>query len=96
MINHNIILPKHIHNDEILRDYSEDYMYLKAISFIKKVKKGNFGEHSSVLNGISTVEHWEKVSSGMLKMYKGEVLDKFVVVQHFLFGKYLTFDPIEQ
>eukprot|EP01080_Neovahlkampfia_damariscottae_P008492 gene8492-316_t len=61
LINHNIIQPKHIHSNEILKDYSDDYMYLKAIQFIKKVKKGNFGEHSSVLNGISTVEHWEKV-----------------------------------
>jgi serine/threonine-protein phosphatase 2A activator len=95
LIDHDVILPKHIHNEKVMQEYSKDYLYLQAIQFINKVKKGSFGEHSSVLNGISTVEKWQKVSSGMLKMYKAEVMDKFVVMQHFLFGKFLTFEKLE-
>lgn len=49
-----------------------------------------------MLNDISNVDNWEKISSGMLKMYKGEVLDKFVVIQHFLFGDCLSFDPLNK
>lgn len=38
--------------------------------------------------GLSYVPHqlWEKVHAGMIKMYQKEVLDKFVVIQHVLFG----------
>ncbi|VDP25654.1 unnamed protein product [Schistosoma mattheei] len=45
--------------------------------------------------GISEVPKWEKVNSGLIKMYKGEVLEKFPVVQHFLFGSLLSFDRIQ-
>lgn len=34
-----------------------------------------------------------KVNSGLLKMYKEEVLNKFPVVQHFLFGNLLPLHP---
>ena len=34
-----------------------------------------------------------KVNSGLLKMYKEEVLNKFPVVQHFMFGNLLPLHP---
>jgi serine/threonine-protein phosphatase 2A activator len=38
------------------------------------------------LYNISAVPSWEKINQGMFKMYEGEILKKFPVVQHFLFG----------
>ena len=35
-----------------------------------QVKKGNLSETSPMLNDISGVLSWEKVNSGLLKMYK--------------------------
>ena len=68
----------------------ERYLYIAGIRFICSVKRGAFFEHSPLLHDISSsVSTWTKVGSGMLKMYKAEVLQKFPVIQHFLFGSLL-------
>ena len=46
---------------------------LECICFDFKVKTGPFAEHSNQLWNISGVPHWEKVNSGLVKMYKAEV-----------------------
>ncbi|KAF9435682.1 hypothetical protein BGZ76_005751 [Entomortierella beljakovae] len=74
-------------------DYSEEYMYFRAIQYIHETKRGPFHEHSPVLFQISGVPHWTKVNSGMIKMYKAEVLNKFPVVQHLLFGSLIPWRP---
>ena len=40
-----------------------------------------------MLNDISSIETWSKVSSGLLRLFEGEVLGKLPVVQHFVFGE---------
>jgi serine/threonine-protein phosphatase 2A activator len=59
-------------------------------TLIKKVKTGPFAEHSNQLWNISSVPNWSKVNSGLIKMYTAEVLDKFPVVQHILFGTFIN------
>jgi serine/threonine-protein phosphatase 2A activator len=88
------IVPSSILNDAILTKYEHEYLYMGCIQFIKKTKTGHFAEHSPYLHDISGVESWEKVNTGLMRMYKNEVLNKFPVIQHFLFGSILRFDPI--
>ena len=67
-------------------------MYFGSIRFIKSVKKGApFGESSPMLNDISAVPSWDKVTSGLMKMFKAEVIGKFPVIQHLKFGSILAF-----
>ncbi|KAK3230940.1 hypothetical protein Dsin_002821 [Dipteronia sinensis] len=76
LIDHKYMNPKSIHNHDILDNFSNEFMYLSCIAFIKKVKKGLFAEHSLLLDDINGVPNWNKVNCGMLKMYKAGVLEK--------------------
>ncbi|KAL2484984.1 phosphotyrosyl phosphatase activator (PTPA) family protein [Abeliophyllum distichum] len=86
LIDHKYMKPKSIHNEDILENFSSEYLYLSCIVFVKKAKKGLFAEHSPLLDDISGVPTWNKMNSGLLKMYKVEVLEKVPIMQHFLFG----------
>ncbi|EYU35566.1 hypothetical protein MIMGU_mgv1a008056mg [Erythranthe guttata] len=86
LIDHKYMKPKSIHNEDILENFSNEYLYLTCIAFVKKVKKGLFAEHSPMLDDISGVPNWNKVNSGLLKMYRVEVMEKVPIMQHFLFG----------
>ena len=46
---------------QALESNANDYQYLKAVQFVKKVKKGPLQETSPLLNDISGVPTWEKV-----------------------------------
>ncbi|KAK3230925.1 hypothetical protein Dsin_002806 [Dipteronia sinensis] len=92
LIDHKYMKPKSIHNQDILDNFSNEFMYLSCIAFVKKVKKGLFAEHSPLLDDISGVPNWNKVNSGLLKMYKAEVLEKVPIMQHFLFGWLIKWD----
>lgn len=81
------IMPQSIHDPYILEEYADKCMYLGCIQFIKNIKRNvPFFESSPMLNDISQLSSWEKVSRGLLRMYEAEVLDKIPVVQHFKFG----------
>ncbi|PIA52085.1 hypothetical protein AQUCO_01000158v1 [Aquilegia coerulea] len=92
LIDHKYMKPKSIHNDDILENFSEEYMYLSCIAFVNKVKKGLFAEHSPLLDDISGVPNWKKVNGGLLKMYRAEVLEKVPIMQHFLFGSLIKWE----
>ncbi|TFK31620.1 hypothetical protein BDQ12DRAFT_618593 [Crucibulum laeve] len=92
---HKYIRPKAIHDAEIVEEYSHHYMYFACIWFINSIKTASLRWHSPMLDDISAVKTWDKVNSGMLKMYLAEVLGKLPVVQHFLFGSILSYDGPE-
>ncbi|KRZ85127.1 Serine/threonine-protein phosphatase 2A activator, partial [Trichinella sp. T8] len=54
---------------------------------------GPFAEHSNGLYSLCTVPNWRNINSGLLRMYEEEVLKKFPVAQHFLFGILLSVEP---
>ncbi|KAH9821235.1 hypothetical protein DFH28DRAFT_883111 [Melampsora americana] len=88
---HKYIKPKSIHDPDVLEGYSDQYMYLACIQFINSIKTASLRWHSPMLDDISGVKTWDKVNSGMIKMYRAEVLGKLPVAQHFLFGSLLPF-----
>jgi len=62
--------PDSIHSESVLHKELDDFMYFGCIAFIKQVKKGvPFGEGSPILNDISAVPNWEKVTQGLMKMF---------------------------
>ncbi|RNF26201.1 protein phosphatase 2A regulatory subunit B [Trypanosoma conorhini] len=81
-----VILPKHVCEENAVRLHAEEYFYFAQVAWVRDNKTGPFFEHSSMLYNISGVESWRKIYTGMIKMYAAEVLGKFNVVQHFLFG----------
>lgn len=83
--------PKAIHDAELLEAFAPEYMYLSCIAFINSIKTHSLRWHSPMLDDISAVKTWDKVNSGMRKMYDAEVLGKLPVMQHALFGSMLRF-----
>ena len=93
LIGHPRIEPRHFVDPDMVELYSKQYMFLGCIEFISKVKIGPFAEHSNQLWNVSAVPSWTKVNSGLIRMYKAEVLAKFPVIQHVLFGSLLSIKP---
>lgn len=84
------ISPSSVHNPEILQEYVQEYLYLEGIDFIKKIKSSApFAETSPMLNDISHMGEWGKICSGLMRLFQGEVLNKFPVIQHLVFGNML-------
>lgn len=81
------IKPSSIHDNDLLTSEASNYIYLEAILFIKKIKSAApFSETSPMLNDISALSDWIKVTAGLLRLFQGEVLGKLPVVQHVVFG----------
>lgn len=83
------ILPKHITEEHHVATQREEYLYFSNIGWIRDNKKGPFHEHSSILYNISGIDDWTRITNGLIRMFEAEVLSKFNVVQHLLFGQHL-------
>eukprot|EP00741_Cyanophora_paradoxa_P007190 tig00001085_g6957.t1 len=98
MVDHARLKPSAVTRAEAVEAMAGECLYFEGVAFIRRVKRGHFGEHSPILHDISAVPLWSKVNTGLIKMYHVEVLGKFPVIQHFLFGSLLPFeeDPASQ
>ncbi|OBZ83084.1 Serine/threonine-protein phosphatase 2A activator 2 [Choanephora cucurbitarum] len=93
LFDHKHIKPKSIHDQDIVEQFSAEYMYLACIQFINSVKTtASLRWHSPMLDDISACKTWIKVNQGMVKMYKAEVLSKLPIMQHFMFGSLICFE----
>jgi serine/threonine-protein phosphatase 2A activator len=90
---HPELRPSCIHADDALSAGADDFLYLHAVAFVRRVKRGPLRETSPMLSDVSALPTWARVSAGMLRMYEAEVLGKMPIAQHFLFGSILRFDP---
>ncbi|KAJ7476996.1 Phosphotyrosyl phosphatase activator [Mycena galericulata] len=88
---HKYIRPRAIHDAEVVEEYAKEYIYFACIQFINSIKTASLRWHSPMLDDISAVKTWDKVNTGMRKMYAAEVLGKLPVMQHFLFGSLLPY-----
>lgn len=86
---HQHLRPKSIHNKDLVEEFHSKFMYFECIYFINSIKTASLRWHSPMLDDISAVKTWKKVSEGMVKMYKAEVLGKLPIIQHFFFGSIL-------
>lgn len=84
-----------VHEESIVREYADRYLYVDAIRQVLIAKKGApFHETSPMLWDITAVPTWQKTHNGLVKMYRVEVMGKFPVIQHFLFGETIRW-PID-
>jgi len=91
-VDHPLSRPRSIHNPDVVEGLSDQYLYIGCIKFVKRVKKGPLAETSPIINDISALPNWRKVNQGLIKMYRAEVLSKFPIMQHFLFGSLMPFE----
>lgn len=76
-----------VYKERTVKDFKDQFLYVDAIWQVLCQKRGApFHETSPMLYDITAVPSWLKIHNGLVKMYRAEVLGKFPVIQHFLFG----------
>ncbi|EPT30944.1 phosphotyrosyl phosphate activator (ptpa) protein [Toxoplasma gondii ME49] len=92
LVENHFIHPAEVVDMGVVKEFAPSNLYFSSIEYTMEVKKGApFSECAPMLYDISGVSTWRKIHAGLLKMYEGEVLNKFPIAQHLLFGKYFPF-----
>ena len=96
LIGSTVLRPKSALSSEMIEYYASEYLFFGCVLFASQIKKGPLQETSPVLCDICRLSSWQRVCSNLYTMYKGEVLGKFPIMQHFLFGSLLTMDAASE
>lgn len=94
-IGHQYLKPKSIFNPDAILTFKDVNLYFLMVSFLQETKRFSLKWNSPMLNDISQLPDWNRVYVGLSKMYKGEILGKLPIMQHFLCGSTFPFSPIE-
>lgn len=80
-------LPRALLDADTRADLRADFLYADALCGVLEVKHGApFAEHSPALFELASMPSWSRVVEVLGRMYRGEVLGKLPVAQHFVFG----------
>jgi hypothetical protein len=92
LIDHPEITPANVITREVAAANRDEFVYCKWVDYVSSVKTGSFAEHSRMLWSLRNLPHFQKLNGGTIKMYSGEIMDRFLVVQHFRCGTLLKWE----
>lgn len=95
-IGHPHLRPKSMFNPDAVTVFKDTNLYFLMIAFLSETKRFSLKWNSPMLNDISQINDWKRIHDGLLRMYIGEILGKLPIMQHFLFGTVLDFQPSEE